>query len=210
MGALIRGWRKEWGQGDFAFIYVQKPSGDGIAWDSTNPVTSQGQPFMPLPANVPGDGQFVETHVRIMNYPNTGMAISSDLGPGIHPSNKSGYGQRSAAVAEGMVYGKKVEYYGPLYSSHEVEGNKVRVKFTHVGQGLAARPSDKLQGFAIAGEDKQFHWADAEIDGETVLLSSAKVPKPVAVRYAYANNRRWANLFNKDGLPAITFRTDTW
>jgi sialate O-acetylesterase len=145
-----------------------------------------------------------------MKYPNTGMAISSDLGPFTHPVNKSGYGQRAAAVAEGMVYGKKVEYYGPLFASQAIEGNKIRIKFTHMGQGLAARPSDKLQGFAIAGEDKQFHWANAEIDGDTVIVSSPEVPKPVAVRYAYSNNRTWANLFNKDGLPAIPFRTDEW
>ena len=174
MGALIRGWRKEWGQGDFPFIYVQKHSGGGCAWDTSNPVTSQGEPFAALPKDVPNDGQYIETHVRIMNYPQTAMAISSDLGSGIHPSNKSGYGQRAAAVALGMVYGKPVEYYGPVYASHTVDGNKVRVKFTHVGKGLAVRHSDKLQGFAIAGEDRKFHWADALIEGDTVVLSSGE------------------------------------
>lgn len=208
MGALIGGWRKEWGQGEFPFLYIQKPSGGGCAWDPENPVTNKGEKFEPLPAKVPSDGGNVELHVRIMQHSNTGMAISSDLGPGIHPTNKSGYGYRAADVALGMVYGKKTEYYGPLYASHAVEGGKVRVKFTHVGQGLAFKHADKLQGFAVAGEDKEFHWADAVIDGDTVVVSSAAVRKPVAVRYAWANNRRWANLFNKDGLPAIPFRTD--
>jgi sialate O-acetylesterase len=210
MGALIRGWRKEWGQGNFPFIYVQKPSGGGCAWNPDDPVTNKGQPFEPLPAKVPSDGAYVETHIRIMRHPNTGMAISSDLGPMTHPTNKSGYGHRAADVALGMAYGRKIEYYGPLYASHAIEGNKVRVKFTHVGQGLAFKHGDKLQGFALAGDDKVFHWADARIDGGTVVVSSAAVSKPVAVRYAWAQKRTWANLFNKDGLPAIPFRTDSW
>ena len=210
MGALIRGWRQEWGQGDFPFIYIQKPSGNGCAWDVTNPVTTQAQKFEPLPATVPNDGGYVETHIRIMQYPNTAMAISSDLGPNTHPSNKSGYGHRAADVALGMVYGRKIEYYGPLYQSHSVEEGRIRVKFSHVGKGLAFKNGDKLQGFAVAGADKVFHWADAAIDGDAVVVGSAAVPKPVAVRYAWANKRTWANLFNQDGLPAVTFRTDDW
>ncbi len=87
---------------------------------------------------------------------------------------------------------------------------KMRIQFTHTGKGLAAGHADKLQGFAIAGEDKKFVWADAEIEGDSVVVSSASVPKPAAVRYAWAGNFPWANLFNKDGLPAQTFRTDDW
>lgn len=210
MGALIRGWRKEWGGGEFPFIYIQKPSGGGCAWDTDNPVTRNGEKFSPLPDKVPADGGYVETHIKIMQYPNTGMAISSDLGPGVHPTNKSGYGHRAADVALGMAYGRKIEYYGPVYASHKIDGNKVHIQFTHVGQGLANRHGEKLQGFAIAGEDKSFQWADAKIDGETVVVSSDKVPKPVAVRYAWSGKRPWANLFNKDGLPAVPFRTDQW
>ena len=218
MGGLIRGWRAEWALPaaadaskpgrDFAFLYIEKPSGGGCAWDPANPVTSQAEAFSPLPAAVPNDGGFVETHVRIMEYPNTAMAISSDLGPNTHPVCKSGYGCRAAAVAQGFVYGRKVEYYGPLYASHKVEGGKVRVSFTHVGKGLAFRNGEKLQGFAVAGEDKAFHWADAAIEGDAVVLSCAAVPKPAFIRYAWANKRTWANLFNQDGLPAVPFRTD--
>ena len=141
-----------------------------------------GKNYSPVPPQVPHDGQYVETHIKIMNYPNTAMAISSDLGPNIHPTNKSGYGHRAADVALGMVYGQKIEYYGPLYASHKIEGNKVRISFTHLGQGLAFKHGDKLQGFALAGDDKQFHWADAVIDGDTVVVSCAAVPKPVFVR----------------------------
>jgi sialate O-acetylesterase len=208
MGALIRGWRKEWGQGEFPFIYVQKMSGGGCAWDPTDPITSQGEKFSPLPKAVPNDGAYRETHVRIMTYPHTFMAISSDLGPGVHPTNKSGYGLRAARVALGGVYGKKVEIYGPVYKSHKVDGEKVRVTFDHIGQGLAFKHGEKLQGFALAGADGKFEWADATIEGNEVVLTSARVQKPVSVRYAWAANHTWANLFNKDGLPALPFRTD--
>lgn len=210
MGALIAGWRKEWGQGDFPFIYVQKQSGGGCAFDPADPVTDQGEKFAPLPKTVPpaADGAYRETHVRIMTYPNTFMATSSDLGPGVHPTNKSGYGARAARVALGAVYAKKVEIYGPVYKSHKVEGDKVRVTFDHVGQGLAFRHGDKLQGFAVAGADGAFQWADAVIEGDAVVLSCPAVTKPVSVRYAFASKHPWANLFNKDGLPALPFRTD--
>lgn len=210
MGALVRGWRAEWGQGEFPFLYVQKPSGGGCAWDPADPVTSQGEKFAPLPKTVPptADGLYREAHVRIMTYPNTFMATSSDLGPGIHPTNKSGYGARAARVALGAVYGKKVEIYGPVYKAHKIDGDKVRVAFDHVGGGLALRHGDKLQGFAVAGPDGVFHWADAVIEGDEVVASSAAVPKPVAVRYAFASRHPWANLFNKDGLPALPFRSD--
>lgn len=213
MGALIRGWRKDWGQGDYLpFLFVQKPSGGGCAWDETDPVTRLADKFTPLPPKVPptADGLNRETHIRIMTYPHTAMVTSTDLGPNTHPANKSGYGTRASRVALGMVYGRKVEYYGPIYKDHAVEGGKVRVRFDHVGQGLVFHHSDKLQGFAVAGEDRVFHWADASIDGDTVVLSCAAVPKPVAVRYGFASRHPWANLFNKDRLPAVAFRTDSW
>ena len=208
MGALINGWRQAWGVGEFPFIYIQKPSGDGCGWDRGNPVTKFAEAFAPLPAQVPTDGQFVEQFTKIMTYPNTAMAISSDLGSGLHPANKSGYGHRAADVALGLVYDQKIEYYGPLYAAHKIDGDKVRISYTHIGQGLAFKPADKPQGFALAGDDKKFQWADAVIEGDTVVLTCAAVPKPVYVRYGWSANRRWANLFNKDGLPAIPFRTD--
>ena len=212
MGALIRGWRAEWGQGDFPFIYVQKPSGGGCAWDPEDAVTNKAEKFTPLPASVPAGGEYRENHIRIMSrYPGTFMATASDLGSNTHPTNKSGYGARACRVALGAVYGEKVEICGPVYAAHKVNGDKVRVSFTHVGQGLAFRHGDKLQGFALAGADKSFKWADAVIEpagGDTVVLSCKDVPQPVYVRYAWAAVAPWANLFNKDGLPAIPFRTD--
>ncbi len=212
MGALIRGWRKEWGQGDFPFLYVEKPSGMGCAWDPADPVTDKASPFAPLPAQPPPltAGIFREIHIRIMQYPQTAMVTSTDLGSSIHPTNKSGYGLRAARVALGMAYGRKIEVYGPIYASHKIEGDKVRIRFSHVGQGLATPQEKNLQGFAIAGEDQKFVWGEAVIDGASVVVSSASVPKPAAVRYAWSQQIPWANLFNKDGLPAPTFRTDAW
>jgi sialate O-acetylesterase len=212
MGALVRGWRSEWGEGDFPFLYVQKPSGGGCAWDNSDPVTLRADRFSPLPHDPPSteDGLYRETHIRIRHYPHTAMVTSSDLGGGIHPVNKSGYGARACRVALGMVYGRKVEIYGPVRQSYKIEGRKVRISFTHVGQGLAFRPPQPRQGFALAGADQVFHWADAVIDGDTVVVSSDRVVEPVAVRYAWGRSHSWANLFNKDGLPALPFRTDSW
>ena len=208
MGALIGGWRDVWGQGEFPFLYVQKPSGGGCAWDPDDPVTQKADKFAALPA-APGPangGAYRELHIRIMQHPNTAMVTARDLGSGVHPTNKSGYGRRAARVALGKVYERDVEIYGPMYESHKVDGDKIRVTFSHVGQGLAWKHGDRLQGFEIAGEDGVFHWADAEIDGDAVIVFSDGVAKPKAVRYAWSQKSPWANLFNKDGLPALTFR----
>ena len=213
MGALIKGWRKAWGQGDFPFLYVQKPSGGGCAWEAKggNPVTRMANAFSAQPAepNKAGDGRWRELHIRIMQHPKTAMVTASDLGGGIHPINKSGYGRRACRVALGFVYGRDVAIYGPMYESHKVEDNVVCVSFKHVGKGLTFRHGDKLQGFEIAGADGVYHWADANLCiANTVILRSPKVAKPVNIRYGCSNKRTWANLFNKDGLPALTFRTD--
>ena len=216
MGGLIRGWRKDWGQGEFPFIYVQKPSGGGPAWDYNDPLTSQADLFKPQPPKGgprPNDtyGGFArENTIAIMKYPNTFMVTTSDLGGGTHPIHKSGYGAREARTALTAAYGSKAGIYGPIYESSTIDGGKIHLKFKHLGQGLAFKNGDRLQGFAIAGDDRKFVWADSTIDGDTVVVSSPTVPKPAAVRYAWAIAFPSANLFNKDGLPALTFRTDTW
>lgn len=215
MGALIRGWRAELGQGEFPFLTIQKPNGGGCAWDPADPVTRYAAPFGPLPKNVPqaAIGAFNiprEQHLRLREYPNTFLVTSTDLGGGTHPIDKSSYGARAARVALGAVYGRPIEIYGPIYKSHAIDGGKVRVSFSHVGKGLDCRHAEALQGFAVAGADRVFHWAEAVIDGDTVVVSSGQVPEPVAVRYAWAGDFPWANLFNKDGLPTLSFRTDDW
>lgn len=209
MSELIRGWRELWGQGDFPFLFVQKPSGGGNAFSNDNPITRNGEPFSPLPANtspavMSGEQRYL--YVRLMrDNLNAFMVPASDLGASIHPTNKWGYGNRAAEVALSEVYHAGFQAYGPMYRSHQIDGNKVVISYDHIGQGLTVAHSDKLQGFALAGEDGVWHWADAEIAGDTVVVSSDAVARPVRVRYAYAANRRWANLFNKDGLPATAF-----
>ncbi len=213
MGALIKGWRAAWGQGDFPFIYVQKPSGGGCAWDYSNPIHIKADPFRPQPAAIPAPPALDYSHTyfaTFMQYPNTHMAISSDIGAGIHPVLKSAYGVRAALVAQNVAYGSKAEFLGPMYASHDIQGSKVTLKFTHTGKGLAFKNGDKLQGFMVAGADKKFVWADASIAGDTVVVSSKEVPQPKAVRYAWSGQFPWANLFNQDGLPATPFRTDAW
>ena len=208
MSALIRSWRKDWGQGEFPWIYVQKPSGRGCALKPSDPVNLGSMPFETLPKDPPQS--FNSSHVEgysIMKEPHTFLSITSDLAPGIHPSNKSGYATRDSKVALGAVYGKSVEYYGPIFQSFKAAGNQIHISYTHAGRGLTVPPNQKLQGFAIAGENQKWHWADAVIEGQTVALSSPDVPSPVAARYwPFA----WANLFNNDGLPASGFRTDSW
>lgn len=213
MGALIGGWRKAWGQGDFPFLYVQKPSGGGCAFDYAQPMNRLAEKFAPLPKTIPNTPDAEYSHVafeQIMKYANTHMVISSDLGNGIHPPNKSGYGARAVQVALAVAYDKGNEYLGPQLASHSVQGDKVMLTFKHTGKGLAFKNGDKLQGFMIAGADKKFFWADARIDWASVFVSSKDVPNPVAVRYAWSNAFQWANLFNQDGLPAQPFRTDAW
>jgi sialate O-acetylesterase len=212
MAALINGWRDEWSQGDFPFVYIQKPSGGGCAWDPSDPITREAEAFVtPIPELKANDnGLYREHHINIRNYPNTWMSSASDTGPMVHPTNKWGYGNRAAQVALHAAYDKDVPAYGPSYRSHTVEDNKIRITFHDIGPGLAFKHHDALQGFAIAGDDKIFHWADATIDGDTTLVSSPEVPSPVSVRYAWARNHPWANLFSKNGLPALTFRTDNW
>jgi sialate O-acetylesterase len=219
--ALITGWRKAWGQ-EFVFLYTGKNGlGDGsCTWDLTNPVTAGGLLLAPLP-NAPA--QLNVSHEESKNaywqyldlrgtLPGIEMIITSDLGGGLHPYNKYGYGNRTASLALGKVYGKAGEYYGPVYKSHRIEGKSVRITFDHVGSGLAVKTNDairELQGFAVAGKDKVFHWAKARIDGNEVVLTCDAVTEPVAIRYAWDHRgARWANLFNKEGYPALPFRTD--
>jgi sialate O-acetylesterase len=193
--AMIEDWRKNWQQGDFPFLFVQlanymaiKPAPAEDAW-----------------------AELREAQTMALSLPNTGMAVIIDIGEAnnIHPRNKQDVGYRLALNARNLVYGQDVPYSGPLYHSMKIEQDKIRIYFDHVYDGLAIKDGKKLQGFAIAGEGKQFVWADAVIDGESVVVSSAKVKQPVAVRYAWASNPV-CNLFNSAGLPASPFRTDNW
>jgi sialate O-acetylesterase len=209
MKALIGGWRQRWGEGDFPFYYVQ--IANFRRSDPGNPAGGDG--WAPLR----------EAQLQSLAIPSTGMAVIIDIGDpeNVHPRDKQDVGKRLALWALAKTYGKDLVFSGPLYKSCAVEGDKVRITFDHAGGGLIAGEKNglapvtetrdgKLKWFAIAGEDKVWHWADAVIEGETVVVRSDKVPAPVAVRYAFAMNPEGANLYNKEGLPASPFRTDDW
>jgi sialate O-acetylesterase len=191
--AMIGDWRARFGVGDFPFYIVQL-----AAFQATNAE--------------PRENNWAELREAqawtAKNVPNCGLALAIDIGDAgdIHPKNKQEVGRRLALDALAQTYGKKVECSGPWYRSMKVDGDKIRLEFDHADRGLVAK-GDKLTGFAIAGEDRKFVWADAVIDGQTVIVSSAAVPKPVAVRYAWDINPV-CNLCNQAGLPAVPFRTD--
>ncbi len=144
------------------------------------------------------------------------QAVILDLGEAdnIHPRDKQDVGARLALAARRVAYGQAVEASGPAYRRSRVDGGRIVVEFDHAG-GLQARarggvPAGTVGGFAVAGDDRRFAWADARIEGERVVVSSAAVPHPVAVRYAWADNPDRANLYNAAGLPAVPFGTDAW
>ncbi|MHB9106050.1 MAG: sialate O-acetylesterase [Armatimonadota bacterium] len=194
--AMIRGWRRQWGQGDFPFLFVQL----------ANYMAAKPEPGPSRWA------ELREAQAMTLALPKTGMAVAIDVGEAtdIHPTNKQDVGKRLALAAQAVAYGKPLEYSGPLYDRMDVQGSTVRLRFIHAA-GLRAGPAPgaELTGFAVAGEDKQFVWAKAVIDGDTVVVSSDQVPAPVAVRYGWADNPA-CNLYNGAGLPASPFRTDDW
>ena len=141
----------------------------------------------------------------------TGMATIIDIGEAkdIHPRNKQDVGKRLALNALAKDYGKRVPFSGPMFKSMRVRKNEITINFPHTYGGISARDGEKLTGFAIAGADKKFVWADAVIKGKTVVVSSPEVDEPVAVRYAWSHNPV-CNLINSEALPASPFRTDDW
>jgi sialate O-acetylesterase len=188
MDTLVTQWRKLWGEGNFPFYVVQLPGQQNV---SNNPLVREQQ-------------------AKILALPNTGMAVVLDTSEAknVHPHNKEPLGDRLSKIALANAYGQKIEYSGPAYASMKVEGGAIRIKFTHAA-GLTAKDG-LLKWFQIAGADQKFLFAEAKIDGDSVIVSSANVPAPVAVRYAWDNFPDTANLFNAAGLQAAPFRTDDW
>ncbi|MEY3897466.1 MAG: hypothetical protein RLZZ214_2987 [Verrucomicrobiota bacterium] len=183
--AMIADWRARWKQGDFPFYFVQ------IAPHNSQPPEIREAQFLTL-----------------AKVKNTGMAVTTDVGNAadIHPTQKEPVGQRLALAARALTYGEKIEYSGPLFDSMTAKGGKIAISFKHVGGGLIAKDGE-LKGFTIAGEDKNFVPAQAQIQGKTVVVSAEGVAAPKAVRYGWTNVPD-VNLFNKEGLPASPFRTD--
>ena len=190
--ALIADWRKQW-KIDLPFYFVQ------LAGYMT-------------PQEVQPDSRWAvlrEVQAEALHIANTGMITAVDLGDpyDIHPKNKQEVGRRLALAARAQTYGEKIPYSGPIYKSYKIEGNKIRIFFDHIDGGLKTANGEMPKGFTIAGVDHKFHWADAVIEGNTVVVSSSEVTLPVAVRYAWADYPI-CNMYN--GAPMSPFRTDDW
>lgn len=193
MSGLIENWRSEWGIGDFPFYYVQIAPFD---------YGSSGL----------NSAYLREAQLKASDAtPNTGMASTMDVGEknSIHPANKKVVGERLAYLALAKAYGQNgIEYSGPVLKEMKVEGQVVKLSFDHADKGLTTY-GKKLVNFTIAGENKRFVPAEAYIKGKEIVLFSPWVDKPVAVRYAF-DDFVIGELFNTQGLPASSFRTDDW
>jgi sialate O-acetylesterase len=196
--AMINDWRTKWNIGNFPFFFVQLAN------------------YME-PADFPKASSWAglrEAQAMALSLPATGMAVIIDIGESkdIHPRNKDDVGYRLSLAAMKVAYGRELVYSGPIYKSMRISGNTIVLEFNHVGSGLVAK--DKygyLKSFAIAGQDQKFVWAKAYLTTDNkVVVSSDRVTKPEAVRYAWADNPDDANLYNREGLPASPFRTDQW
>jgi sialate O-acetylesterase len=182
---LINDWRQHWGIGNFPFLFVQ------IApYNQMTPEIREAQ------------------LLTLEKVPDTAMVVLTDAGDAgnIHPADKQTVGARLALAARALAYNEKTEYSGPLFQSMKIKGNQVRLRFSHVDGGLVAK-GGTLKGFTIAGADKQFVPARAEIKGNEIVVTSDQVTAPVAVRYGWSNVPD-VNFYNQAGLPASPFRTD--
>ena len=196
LNALITNWRRVWNMPDMPFLLVQLP----------NYMKVQAQP------SESGWAKLREAQLKAaIGIQNTALAVTYDVGEwnDIHPLNKKDVAHRVFLGAMKLAYGEThVVSSGPVFKEMKIDGDKIILSFTETGSGLAS--DGQLKHFAIAGADRKFVWADAEIAGNQVIVTSKSVKKPVAVRYAWADNPEGANLRNKEGLLASPFRTDNW
>ncbi len=196
--AMIKDWRKAWGQGNFPFVFVQ------IANWRTHTIPVEGT-----------WGSWPELReaqlMTLSSTGNTAMAVAIDIGDStdIHPNNKWDVGRRLALGALKTAYGRKIAHSGPIYKSMKRKGNAVRLRFDHIGEYLKTTEGQPLSGFMIAGDDREFFPAGARIEGKEVVVWSGRVEKPAAVRFGWDDNP-YCNLYNSAGLPASPFRTDRW
>jgi sialate O-acetylesterase len=181
---LIEDWRRQWGVGDFPFLYVQISN------------------FKSTPAE--DWATLREQQLKTLELRNTAMAVTIDIGnpDNVHPTDKVDVGLRLARAARALSYGEAVEYSGPLFRQATPEGNAIRAWFEHA-QGLTAKDGE-VTGFEVAGADGKFVPATATIEGETVLATNPNVAEPIFVRYGWANSPE-CKLFNREGLPASPF-----
>lgn len=195
--AMVADFRGEFKQGNFPFYYTQ------IA-----PYREEHVDTTAFDAAI-----FKETQEKLLSIKNTGMAVTMDVGEerNVHPRDKKPVGERLAAIALNKTYHQHIQYQGPHISRFEVHGSEVTLYFKKesIGTGLTTKDGKAPQHFFVAGDDHKFYWASAKIVGDNVILSSDKVTKPIAVRYAFTDGAV-TNFENKEGLPAVPFRTDDW
>jgi sialate O-acetylesterase len=191
---MIENWRKTFATPDLPFYFV---------------LLAGYRALQTAPVEQPGWGDIRDAQLEALKLPHTGFASALDVGDAqdIHPKDKQSVGQRLALVARAELHGEKITYSGPVFQSAKREGPRLRLLFTHTGSGLTTRDSELLTGFAARGPEGEWHWADAEIDGDTVLLYSPPIADIREIRYAWATNPL-GNLANKDGLPATPFRAE--
>ncbi len=197
MEALIKNWRQDFALGDFPFIYVQ--------------LANYGKALDTIPGKGGSTTVVRDKQLKNLSVKNTAMVVAIDNADdpsNVHPKNKQEIGLRLALAAEAKVYGEKISYSGPVFNAMKIEGNTIRLNFKYTDGGLTIK-GDKLIGFAIAGKDKNFVWANAVIDGETIIVSSPGITEPVAIRYGWGDNPP-VSLYNKANLPASPFKTDDW
>jgi sialate O-acetylesterase len=188
---MIRNWRSSFQHGDFPFYYVQ---------------------IAPFAYDKPTQSEYLrEAQLLTMSLNNTGMAVTMDIGnfKNIHPANKQDVGKRLALWALAKTYGQQVSYSGPIYRSMERAKKSIVLTFDNAGKGLVLKNKEFGSGFQIAGEDSVFKDAVAKVQGSRLVVSHPDIKNPCAVRYAFSNTPV-ATLFNKEGLPASSFRTDVW
>jgi sialate O-acetylesterase len=195
---MISDWREKWGEGNFPFYFVQLAS-----FNSANGNSERGSTWAELR----------EAQTLTLNLPNTGMSVTTDIGESndIHPKNKQDVGYRLAAIALNNIYGIPMEYSGPVLASMKIEGNKIILDFNHTGSGLMVK--DKygyIRGFEIAGADHHFYYAKAYVENNKVIVYANELALPTTVHFAWADDAGDANLYNKEGFPALPFRTDQW
>ena len=191
--SMIARWRELWNHEEAPFLFVSLAS-------------------FRAPVEDPGESNWAilrESQAAALRLPNTGQAITLDIGEAddIHPRNKQDVGYRLSLWARSLAYGEDLIPSGPIYRDHVIKDAAVYIQFDHAGGGLVTRGGGPLRGFAIAGTEGEFAWADAHIQGESVVVSHPDIPMPAAVRYAWADNPDTANLVNAEGLPASPFRT---
>jgi sialate O-acetylesterase len=199
MAAMINGWRSLWADQALPFYYVQIVP---FMYSTLSPTVTISTDKLP---------EFWEAQALALSIPNTGMIETTDLNDDVknlHPHFKWEIGRRLALLALAKTYGKKIVYSGPMYRQMKVIGNKIELTFDHTGSGLINKNGKPLDWFTIAGVDGKFVAADAVISNNKVMVSSPLVSAPTAVRFAWDETAQ-PNLFNKEGLPAVPFRTDS-